>query len=437
MPKDYAALPVNQVRRSDRAVEDEWIVEMLRNAPFAALATVHDEQPFINTNLFVYDEAAHAIYMHTGRYGRTRSNVEANERVCFSVSEIGRLLPADEALEFSVEYAGITVFGRSSVIDGAEAEHALQMLLDKYAPHLKPGRDLPPHHAGRTQAHLGLPHRHRLVEWQAQASRAGFPRRVLLRSAPRLTNGAFMSSPRTEFLAGVKATIPLELGGLPFGIIFGALAVTAGISVAGTMAMSLFVFAGSAQFIAVGLVGAGAGVPVIILTTFVVNLRHALYSATLAPFVKHLPQHWLLPLGFMLTDESFVVASTHYNEPGDLKYKHWYFLGANLSMYVSWQVFTWIGIFAGTRIPDPARLGLDFAMIVTFTGMLIPLIKNRPILAAVTVASIVAVLTFPMPNNIGLLVAALSGVAAGVITESFSDEPPEPIPSPTSPEEAA
>ena len=249
-----------------------------------------------------------------------------------------------------------------------------------------------------------------------------------------------VSSPRSEFFAGVKAMIPLIIGGIPFGIIFGALAVTSGISVAGTIALSLFVFAGSAQFVAVGLVAAGATAPIIILTTFVVNLRHALYSATLAPFVKHLPQRWLLLLGYMLTDESFVVTSTHYNQPGDLKYRHWYFLGSNLGMFIPWQISTWIGIFAGTLIPDPARLGFDFAMSVTFIGMLVPLIKNRPILAAVVVASIVAVLTFSMPNKIGLIIAALSGVAAGVIAEALSGAPPEPIPTPNTantPEEAA
>jgi nitroimidazol reductase NimA-like FMN-containing flavoprotein (pyridoxamine 5'-phosphate oxidase superfamily) len=141
MPKDYAAFPPEYVRRTDRAVEDEtWIREFLRRAPIGNLATIHEGQPFINTNLFVYDEAAHAIYMHTARLGRTRSNVEADERACFSISEMGRLLPADEALEFSVEYAGVTVFGRASLVEDVEqAKHALQMLLDKYAPHLKPG----------------------------------------------------------------------------------------------------------------------------------------------------------------------------------------------------------------------------------------------------------------------------------------------------------
>jgi len=145
MAKDYAALPVSQVRRSDRAVEDEaWIRAFLHRAPAGALATVHEGQPFINANLFVYDEAAHAIYLHTAQVGRTRANVEGDGRVCFSVSEMGRLLPADEALEFSVEYGGVVVFGCAEIIEGEPARRALQLLLDKYAPHLRPGRDYRP-----------------------------------------------------------------------------------------------------------------------------------------------------------------------------------------------------------------------------------------------------------------------------------------------------
>ena len=145
MPKDYSTLPANQLRRIDRAVhEDAWIIDMLRRAPVATLATVYEGQPFINTNLFVYDQAAHVIYMHTARTGRTRNNVNIEERVCLSVFEMGRLLPHELALEFSVEYAGVNVFGRATVIEGEDAEHGLQMLLDKYFPHLKPGRDYRP-----------------------------------------------------------------------------------------------------------------------------------------------------------------------------------------------------------------------------------------------------------------------------------------------------
>jgi nitroimidazol reductase NimA-like FMN-containing flavoprotein (pyridoxamine 5'-phosphate oxidase superfamily) len=146
MPKDYAAMAPNEVRRSDRAVEDEaWIKAMLHHAPVGSLATIYEDQPFINTNLFVYDEAEHVIYTHTARLGRTRSNVEAQDRACFSISEMGRLLPAPEALEFSVEYSGVAVFGWVEIVeDGAEATRALQLLLDKYAPHLKPGEHYRP-----------------------------------------------------------------------------------------------------------------------------------------------------------------------------------------------------------------------------------------------------------------------------------------------------
>jgi hypothetical protein len=146
MPKDYTQLPFTHVRRQDRAVEDEtWIAALLHQAPIGVLATVHDGQPFINSNLFVFAEAAHVIYMHTARTGRTRANVDGDERVCFSVMEMGRLLPADVALEFSVEYTGVVVFGRAAVVaEPEEATHALQLLLDKYFPHLKPDQDYRP-----------------------------------------------------------------------------------------------------------------------------------------------------------------------------------------------------------------------------------------------------------------------------------------------------
>ncbi len=143
MPKDYSAQPFNQVRRSDRAVTDDaWIKDFLHRAPFGTMATVMDEQPFINSNLFVYDEENNTIYLHTARVGRTRSNVEAGKKVCFSISEMGRLLPADVALEFSVEYSGVVVFGKASIVSNdEEATRGLQLLLDKYFPHLQSGQD--------------------------------------------------------------------------------------------------------------------------------------------------------------------------------------------------------------------------------------------------------------------------------------------------------
>ncbi len=136
---------IAKVLRQDRAKEDAWIEAYLEAASFGFLATVDDGQPFLNSNLFAYVDEPRVIYLHTARKGRTRDNLEEVAKVAFSVASMGRLLPASEALEFSVEYSGVVVFGRGSVVrDAGEAEQALQMILDKYAPHLRPGRDYRP-----------------------------------------------------------------------------------------------------------------------------------------------------------------------------------------------------------------------------------------------------------------------------------------------------
>jgi len=121
------------------------VAAFLKRAAYGFLATVgKGGQPFLNSNLFVFDDTGggRRVYLHTHRTGRTRDNLEGDEKVAFSAVAMGRLLPAPEALEFSVEYAGVVAFGRGRVVeDRQEARAALQMLLDKYAPHLRPGVD--------------------------------------------------------------------------------------------------------------------------------------------------------------------------------------------------------------------------------------------------------------------------------------------------------
>jgi 4-azaleucine resistance transporter AzlC len=227
---------------------------------------------------------------------------------------------------------------------------------------------------------------------------------------------------RSEFLAGIRATIPLEIGGIPFAIIFGALAVNSGLSPAAAMGFSVFVYAGSAQFIGANLVAQGVGIPLIVFTTFIVNVRHALYGVTLAPHIKHLPQRWLLPLGFWLTDETFVIVITRYNQPDTSPFKHWYHLGTSLIMYLNWNFWTFIGIVAGQTIPDLSRYGLDFAMDVTFIGMIIPQLKNRPLALAALVAGLSAVVLNNVPNKLGLIIAVFIGITVGLITEVLTGE---------------
>lgn len=152
MKSDHSITPRTKIRRKDREVKEEsWITEFLNNASTGVLGTSSSDQPFLTSNLFVYDPEDHVIYLHSAKRGRTRTNVESNSRVCFTASEMGRLLPADVALEFSVEYASVVVFGNASIVESEdEAKHALQMLLDKYFPHLEQGK----HYRSITESEL-------------------------------------------------------------------------------------------------------------------------------------------------------------------------------------------------------------------------------------------------------------------------------------------
>jgi 4-azaleucine resistance transporter AzlC len=224
-------------------------------------------------------------------------------------------------------------------------------------------------------------------------------------------------TPRSAFIRGARDTIPMILGAIPFGILFGALGISAGMSPMAVIGFSLFVFAGSSQFIGANLIGQGVAIPFIVITTFIVNLRHALYAASLGPYVKHLPQRWLIPLAFWLTDETYAVVIRNYQE--SQPHAHWYHLGSSIAMYTNWNMCTWIGIIAGTQFKGLAESGLDFAMVVTFIGIVVPLVINRPMLVCALVSGITALITFPMPNKIGLIIAAAAGIIAGYVVESM------------------
>ena len=230
--------------------------------------------------------------------------------------------------------------------------------------------------------------------------------------------------PRHEFWAGARQTIPLIIGAIPFGIIFGTLAQASGLSFGGAMGMSAIVFAGSSQFIALGLLGAGTPLGIIVLTTWVVNLRHLLYAVSLVPYVKHLSQTRKLPLGFWLTDENFMGAIQRYRQPDPSPYKHWFQLGSALAMYANWQLSTLLGLTLGQSIPNATAWGLDFAMVATFIGMTIPYLTNRPMVATVFTAGVTALLARGLPHQLGLIVAAIAGISIGVLLENSLKKTP-------------
>jgi hypothetical protein len=132
-----------RVRRNDREIKDAGEIKVfLHRAQFGFIASSVDNQPFINSNLFWFDEENHRLYFHTAREGRTRSNIEANPRVCFSIADIGKFIPADTAIEFSNEYLGVCVFGKAHIVNSeSEQRHGLDGLLSKYFPDLEAGVD--------------------------------------------------------------------------------------------------------------------------------------------------------------------------------------------------------------------------------------------------------------------------------------------------------
>jgi 4-azaleucine resistance transporter AzlC len=224
-------------------------------------------------------------------------------------------------------------------------------------------------------------------------------------------------SPQQEALAGARDIFPLVVGAIPFGLIFGTLAQGSGLSFGATLGMSAFVFAGSSQFIALGLLAAGSTLPLIVLTTVVVNLRHLLYAASLLPYLAGTRQGRRGVMGFFLTDEAFAVAIRRYQQPDLSPHKHWYYLGAAVTMYVNWVFCTGLGLTVGQLIPNAATWGLDFAMVATFIGMIVPYATTRPMVGAILTAGLVAVLAQGLPHQLGLMVAAIAGVLAGFSLE--------------------
>jgi 4-azaleucine resistance transporter AzlC len=225
-----------------------------------------------------------------------------------------------------------------------------------------------------------------------------------------------MKHPRVvEFFNGVRDELPILLGVVPFGLIFGALALHNGLSKIAAQAASSIIFAGSAQFIAVQLIGAGTSAAVILMVVFVVNIRHALYSASVAPYIAHLKPVWKFILAYFLTDEAYVVAITNYDNHGPSPIRHWYFLGAGVTLWAAWQLSTLAGILVGAGIGVNWPVG--FALPLTFIALVVPGLKNRPAVFAAVTAGIIGLLTIGFPYKTGLLIAAFCGIAVGLLAE--------------------
>jgi 4-azaleucine resistance transporter AzlC len=226
---------------------------------------------------------------------------------------------------------------------------------------------------------------------------------------------------RREFWSGCLDELPILLGVVPFGMIYGLLAIRAGLPALVAQAMSSIVFAGSAQFIAAQLILERSPGLVIVLTVLVVNLRHVLYSAAMAPRLRHLDLRWKWLLAYLLTDEAYAVVATRYlrdegrPEAAVSPHRHWYVLGAGLTLWASWQASTAVGVLLGAQVP--AGWSLDFTLALTFIALVFPYLRDRAGLAAALSAGVLSVLAHGLPYKLGLVLAALAGIGVGLAAE--------------------
>jgi 4-azaleucine resistance transporter AzlC len=220
---------------------------------------------------------------------------------------------------------------------------------------------------------------------------------------------------KSQFLNGARDILPILIGVAPFGMIYGVLAIEAGLAANTAQAMSSIVFAGSSQFMIVKLLAVDTPWVMVVLTAFVINLRHALYSASVAPHLKHLSPLWKGLLAYVLVDEAYAVGITHYEREGSAGAQHWYLLGAGLALWTCWQACTALGIFLGAQIP--AGWSLDFTLALTFIALVVPVLKDRPMVLAALSAALTAVAAYQLPYKIGLILAALVGIGVGLWSE--------------------
>ncbi len=157
---------------------------------------------------------------------------------------------------------------------------------------------------------------------------------------------------------------------------------------------------------------------VIIATGLVINARHVMYSAALAPHFSEFPLSWRLAGPYILTDQAFAISITRYENVAEPHYKRWFFFGAGMTLWALWQTTTTLGVLLGAQVPS--SWNLDFAIPLVFISLLIPTVRTRPALVAAVVAGVLAVVARDMPNATGLLVAAAAGIAAGVVTEKWA-----------------
>ena len=210
------------------------------------------------------------------------------------------------------------------------------------------------------------------------------------------------------------------LGIVPFGLIAGVSAASVGLSNVQAIAMSALVFAGASQLAGLQLIAAGAPVFVILLTTFFINLRFAMYSASLAPHFARLSGVSRSFLAYFMTDQAYALSIRRFSEEPEMPYKRLYYLGFAAPIWFVWMLATAVGVFVGAQVPE--GWSLEFAIPLIFMALIFPVLSDRASIAAALAASVTVVVAHSLPFNLALIVAAFVGIGAGIIAEKLQQK---------------
>ncbi len=222
-----------------------------------------------------------------------------------------------------------------------------------------------------------------------------------------------------QFRLGLLKTLPVVLGVIPFGLAYGVLAVQGGLTIGETLLMSLVVFAGASQFMAAGMFQSGVDALTIVVSTFLINVRHLVMGLSLSPYLSETTPGWQRMLAFGMVDESYLTTITHYREQSEPQGNPHFLLASGLLMYVVWFAASLVGALAGHSISDPLKWGLDFAMPATFLTMLLPQVVSRRLFAVVAVAAVAATALFVLiPGKWYIIIAVVAGTGTGVVLEA-------------------
>ncbi len=219
-----------------------------------------------------------------------------------------------------------------------------------------------------------------------------------------------------DFFAGARAALPILLGVVPFATISGVAAVSVGLTPFEAVGMSFIVFAGASQLAVFQLMSVGSPWLIMLLTAWVINLRFTMYSATLAPYLQRLPAWQKAPLAYMLSDQAFGVSMGRFVTDETIS-RRWFYFGAALTVWTTWQISAITGALLGKLIPD--SWGFDFAFPLSFMALMFGALRDRPSVIAALTGGTMAVLAKGLPHNLGLVLASLLGIAAGVLAETL------------------